>query len=84
MKMKTQECIISVVGAAAITYAISYLYAYIAPANFVQSISALQFISPQSVMVDLSIRAYLMAVISLSVYILIFVHAYKYIYDMKK
>ena len=84
MKMKTQECVLSIVGASAITMAVAYLIGYVVPNLFAQCVAALQFVAPDAVVIDLSIRNYIMAVIALAVFILVYVHAFYYIYGKKK
>jgi len=84
MKMKRQEVLLGIVGASAITMAVAYLIGYVAPNILVQSVAALQFIAPDAVVIDLSIRNYIMGVVALSIYILVFVHAFYYLYSKKK
>jgi hypothetical protein len=84
MKMKTQECLLSIVGASAITMAIAYLVGFIAPNFLAQCVAALQFVAPDAIVIDLSIKNYIMGVVGLAGYILVFVHAFYYIYGAKK
>ncbi len=84
MKMKTQDCLLGIVGASAITMAVAYLIGFIAPNFLAQCIAALQFVAPDAIMIDLSIKNYIMGVIGLAGYIIVFVHAFYYLYGNKK
>lgn len=83
MKMKNQECVVSIVGASAITMAIAYLIGYVAPNFLVQCIAAMQFVTPEAIMINLSIKNYLLGVVGLAGFVLVFLHAFYHLYGKK-
>lgn len=83
MKIKKHECLLAIVGASTITMAVAYLIGFIAPDFLAQTIAALQFVSPQTIFINLSIKNFIMGVVALAGYILVFVHAFYFLYKKK-